>query len=404
VVRLCLGLDGTTLAIQGPPGSGKTYCAVQAILALVTAGKKVGVTANSHQVILGVLDKVCDAAPAEVVARVQHMGDADDLEDEHAQFPFLIAKDYRKVAEGLDSGRLAVVGGTSFAWTRDELAGKIDVLFVDEAGQLSLANVLAVSRAADSVVLVGDPAQLDQPTKGAHPPGAEASALEHLMGDAATLPEHLGVFLPRTRRLHPAICDFTSHVFYDGRLTPMPGLEARRIEGPAPFGGSGLRLVSVEHEGRTNRSDEEAERVADIVRQLLASGAKYHHEEGVRMLTARDILVVAPYNAQVGAIRERLARLDSPELAGDAVQVGTVDKFQGKEAPVVLYSMTTSSGDDAPRGLEFLYSLNRLNVATSRAQALVILVMNPALTGARCRTPRQMKLVNGLCAYLGRVG
>jgi superfamily I DNA and/or RNA helicase len=261
---------------------------------------------------------------------------------------------------------------------------------------MSLANVLAVSTAAQSLVLFGDPAQLDQPQKGAHPPGAGASALEHLLGDALTMPADRGVFLPETRRLCPAICAFTSHVFYDGRLEPIAGLEQQRILGRAPWGGSGLRFVPVTHTGNTNQSDEEVARVNELVTTLLDGSSQFVDRKGVsRKLEATDILVVAPYNAQVTALHGALS--DHKDL-----EVGTVDKFQGAEAPIVIYSMTSSSAEDAPRGLEFLYSLNRLNVATSRAQALVILVGNPELTKVRCKTPRQMQLVNALCAYLER--
>jgi superfamily I DNA and/or RNA helicase len=255
-----------------------------------------------------------------------------------------------------------------------------------------LANVLAVSAAAKSLVLFGDPAQLDQPQKGSHPPGAEASALEHLLGSALTMPAERGVFLPETRRLSPEICRFTSRVFYEGRLQPIPGLEQQRIAGSGAFDGSGLCFVPVVHHGNSNQSDEEAARVQTITVQLLAGSTQFIDRHGQpRTLLPQDILVVAPYNAQVTALRSKLPR---------EVRVGTVDKFQGSEAPIVIYSLTSSSAEDAPRGLEFLYSLNRLNVATSRAQALVILVANPDLTRVHCSTPRHMQLVNALCAYL----
>jgi uncharacterized protein len=267
---------------------------------------------------------------------------------------------------------------------------------------MSLANVLAMAAATKNLVLIGDPAQLEQPSKGGHPPGAEVSAMEYLLGGEVVMPPKLGVFLPETRRLHPAICEFTSQVFYDSQLKPIAGLEHQRIEGPAPFDGNGLRVVGVPHEGRTSSSEEEATKIGGLVRKLLDSGARYHDGEKVRTLGERedgepDVLIVAPYNAQVNALHE-LA------LPRDKVAIGTVDRFQGKEAPIVIYSMTSSSSDEAPRGLEFLYNLNRLNVATSRAQALVVLVMSPALTRARCRTPRQMKMVNALCSYLEMAG
>lgn len=395
VTRLCLDLNASVLPIQGPPGAGKTYCAKEAIIALVRAGKKVGVTANSHQVILGVLRKVHEsAAELGLEISVQHIGDSDDFADD--ELPFTVDK-AEKVRPRLERGEVQVVGGTTFAWTRPAFERSVDVLFVDEAGQMSLANALAVSTAADSMVLVGDPAQLDQPQKGVHPEGADVSALAHLLGDDATMPPELGVFLPQTRRLHPAICEFTSAMFYDGKLTSLAGLEAQRINGTPPFDGSGLRFVPVQHAGNTNRSDEEATEIAKLVSELLAGNTTCTTPDEstgaatTRPLTAADILVIAPYNAQVAALRRRLP---------DGIAVGTVDKFQGKEAPIVIFSMTTSSGEEAPRGLEFLYSKNRLNVATSRAQALVILVASPELTRVPCRTPRQMELVNALCAYL----
>ena len=391
ISRLALALDHAVLAVQGPPGSGKTHRAAEMILALVKAGKRVGVTSNSHRVIKSVLRKVAErAAATREPVRMLHIEEADDTED--AQAPFEFSKDYPDIRARLDAGTLHVVGGTSWAWVNEKLEDAIDVLVVDEAGQMSLANVLAVSTAAQSLILFGDPAQLDQPQKGAHPPGADASALEHLLGDALTLPADRGVFLSQTRRLCPAICEFTSRVFYDGRLEPIAGLERQHIAGPAPLGGSGLRFVPVTHRGNTNQSDEEVTRVAGLVSALLAGSMRYVDAKGsARALTANDLLVVAPYNAQVSALRAGLS---------EPVKVGTVDKFQGAEAPIVIYSMTSSSAEDAPRGLEFLYSLNRLNVATSRAQALVIVVGNPELSRVRCKTPRQMQLVNALCAYL----
>jgi predicted RecB family nuclease len=392
IERLALSLQRSVLAVQGPPGSGKTHRAARMIVALVRAGKRVGVTANSHQVIVSLLEKAHEVA-LELGAplRIVHMS-VEDPRDETRELPFEVNKDYAKLRARLDAGQLDVLGGTSWAFTAEVFEKSVDVLVVDEAGQMSLANVLAVSPAAESLVLFGDPAQLDQPQKGVHPPGADASALEHLLAGALTMPPDRGVFLPETRRLHPAICAFTSTVFYEGRLQSLPGLEAQRVNGPEPFSGSGVRFVPVEHRGNTNGSEEEVACIERLVDALLAANATFTDKEGrERPLQASDLLVVAPYNTQVAALRRRLPR---------ATPVGTVDKFQGQEAPIVIYSLTSSSSEDAPRGLEFLYSLNRLNVATSRAQALVVLVGNPELARARCRTPRQMQLVNGLCSYL----
>jgi uncharacterized protein len=413
VVRLALGLSGAVLAVQGPPGAGKTYAAAKAIVALVRAGRRVGVTANSHQVIVHLLERAIRLGAAEgLEIPAHHLRDeksedkSEDKDDEPQEPPrFSVGKDYAAVLARLQSKSLCLVGGTSFAWSRPDYKDSIDVLIVDEAAQVALANVVAVSPAAPALILFGDPAQLEQPQRGVHPPGAGVSALEYLLGDALTMPPDRGIFLPKTRRLHPSVCDFTSHVFYEGRLSAVGDLSRQSVLGIDPFPRHGLCFVPVVHRGNTNTSDEEVVAVRRIVNALLDSSRKSGEpslDRAARYITAAGeekplgppgILVVAPYNAQVSALRRALP---------SDIRVGTVDKFQGQEAPIVIYSMTTSSAADAPRGLEFLYSLNRLNVATSRAQALVILVASPDLPLAHCKTPRQMQLVNALCSYLER--
>ncbi|HEY3496724.1 MAG TPA: TM0106 family RecB-like putative nuclease, partial [Polyangiaceae bacterium] len=388
--RLALAMNGDVLAIQGPPGSGKTHQAARIILELVRHGKRVGVTANSHEVCKGLLAKVHELGEGQ--ARLLHYEDPDEAAGEPRGFPVAKPKD---LGERLRRGELDVVGGTAWLWADSAFAGLLDVLVIDEAGQFSLANAVAVAQAAHNLVLVGDPAQLEQPQKGVHPPGAEASALGHLLDGAVTIPPERGVLIPTTRRLNPAVCGFVSELFYDGRLEPLPGLERQTLRGEGLFRGSGLRFVPVSHRGNTNQSPEEVRAVLELVEQLgLVHGATserawYTDKDGrERSLTRADVLVVAPYNAQVSALDRAL-----PE----GVRVGTVDKFQGKEAPVVVFSLATSTGAEAPRGLEFLYSKNRLNVALSRAKALAVVVASPALIEVACRTPRQMELVNGLC-------
>lgn len=257
---------------------------------------------------------------------------------------------------------------------------------------MALANVLAASQSAKSLVLLGDPQQLEQPLKGSHPEGAEASALEHLLAGEKTMPLDRGLFLEETWRLHPKLCAFTSEVFYEGRLRSHAGLEKRRLLGHPWLGDSGLWFVSVEHEGNRNSSAEELEKTAELVEGLLKPDVSWDEGDAeVRRLSVEDILIVAPYNAQVADIAERLPQ---------GSRIGTVDKFQGQQAPVVIYSLATSSHEDAPRGMEFLYSLNRLKVATSRAQGLVIVVASPRLLKPDCRNPRQMQLANALCRYV----
>ncbi len=404
-VRLALGLDGDVLAIQGPPGSGKTYTGAHMIVALARAGKKVGVTANSHRVIGNLLDNVADIDAQTAVSGSPRVRIGQKPKEGHAPASRHATEVVRSpdVADALRSDELDVVGAVAWTWCLEPMADPeplLDVLVVDEAGQMSLANVLACAPAARSIILLGDPQQLDQPTRGAHPPGAGRSALGHLLADPAglepdraTIATHEGLFLDRTWRLHPDICTFTSTAFYEGRLDPVDGLERQLVTGDAELAGTGLRLVSVAHEGNETASPEEAARVVALVREVLDDEAEWRNVKGEnRPLRADDVIVVAPYNNHVAEIERALA------AAGlGAVDVGTVDRFQGQERPVSIYAMGTSSPELAPRGLDFLYSSNRLNVATSRARGVAAVVCAPALLRVACHTPRQMRLANGLC-------
>ncbi len=388
--RIVLSLDHSVLAIQGPPGSGKTFTGAQVICELVRQRKKVGVTAVSHKVIRKLLEEVLKAAKEMGLSGVTCLHKVTEKSDEALPDGITETTKNEAALAALQGNGRIVVAGTAWLWAREDLSRAVDVLFVDEAGQISLANALAVAQAAKSVVLLGDPQQLDQPQRRSHPEGAEASALEHLLAGAKTIPEGRGLFLEKTRRLHPKIGEFTSEVFYESRLQSLEGLENQRIEGHAFVNASGLWFAPVNHEGNQNVSPEEVEKVAAIVEGFLKPRVKWIDDRGKsRPFRADDILIVAPYNAQVSDLGRRLRK----------ARVGTVDKFQGQEAPLVIYSLTTSSPEDAPRGMEFLYSLNRLNVATSRARAAVVVVGSPRLLEPECRTPRQMQLANALCRY-----
>jgi len=382
--RVCSELDGGVLPIQGPPGSGKTYVGARAIAELAR-GKRVGVTAVSHKVIDNLLEEIRDCLPRGAPVRLVHKHN----EEEPQGIVYTDDNDDARAAIGTGT----VVGATAWFWSRDDVAGSLDYLFVDEAGQMALAHALAAARAARNVVLLGDPQQLEQPTKGAHPDGADVAALVHVLGkDRATLADDQGLFLDRTWRLHPDICAFTSELYYEGRLASIDVLARQRLEGDTPFAGAGLFLVEVPHEGNQSRSDEEIDVIERIVRHLLA-GTRWTDAEGrTRALDPSDILVVAPYNAQVSALGRTLGLLG-------VRRVGTVDKFQGQEAPIVIYSCTASSPEDAPRGMAFLYDPHRFNVATSRARGAVIVVASPALFEVDCRTPEQMRWANGVCRY-----
>jgi uncharacterized protein len=387
--RLALTLDRTTLAIQGPPGSGKTYAGARMVLDLVLAGKRVGVAATSHKVIGNFLREICEAADeAGVRIPVIQKADADQAFEHDAATR---AGSNAEVVAALANGSAKVGAGTTWLWSREEMADAVDVLFVDEAGQMSLANVLAISQAAGSLVLLGDPQQLDQPLQGTHPPGAERSALAHLLDGRPTIPEDLGLFMVSTWRLHPDLCDYTSVAFYDGKLSPRPHLAQQRMFAADPVDGTGPRLLPVAHAGNDNESAEEADAVASLARAIVEGGSHWNNQHGQDCpITWADVLIVAAYNAQVGAIQRLL-----PEGA----RVGTVDKFQGQEAPISIYSMASSSADDAPRGMSFLFSTHRLNVATSRARCVAMVVASPELLRVRARTPEEMRLANALCHF-----
>jgi predicted RecB family nuclease len=385
-IRIAGSLDESCLAIQGPPGTGKTFTGGYLIASLAASGKRIGVTAVSHKVIRNLLDSALKAAnrinsPLKVVHKVSEKSEDVPVGIEEVT-------DNKKALQSLGDGK--VVGGTAWLWARDEAGEELDYLFVDEAGQMSLAQVLAAARSAKNLILLGDPQQLEQPQKGAHPEGADIAALSHILDGHKTLPPERGLFLDTTWRLHPSICRFTSELYYENRLRPRDGLERQRIAGEIPFAGSGLFYVPVPHQGNQIKATEETTVIAEIVKQLLNPEVTWADAEGkTQCLKMDDILIVAPYNGQVAALRETLP----------GMRIGTVDKFQGQEAPVVIYSMTSSSSEDAPRGMNFLYSPNRFNVATSRAQCSVLLVGSPKLFEPECNTVDQMRWTNALCRY-----
>jgi hypothetical protein len=383
--RLCAELEQGVLPVQGPPGAGKTYSGARAILDLTRAGRTVGITACSHKVIDNLLAAVRDAAAEEgtsVRLVHKHEGDAP------------AGVEYVKTGDALEAiAAGAIVGGTAWLWASEDAVQRLEYLFIDEAGQMALAMALAAAGAARNLVLLGDPQQLEQPSKGAHPEGADVAALVHILGKGrSTLDPEQGLFLDSTYRLHPAICAFTSELYYDSRLHPAAGLERQEIRGAGDFSGAGLFLVEVSHDGNQAQTNEEVEAVFKIAQSLLAETRWIDSSGRERLLRAADVLVVAPYNAQVAALQRRLSALGID-------RVGTVDRFQGQEAPVVIYSCTSSSPEDAPRGTSFLFDPHRFNVATSRACGAVIVVASPKLFEAECRTPEQMRWANGMCRY-----
>lgn len=396
VAELIAALDGSYLFIQGPPGSGKTTVGGFAIAELLAAGKKVGVVSRSHAAVHHLLQKVERELESRGV-RVHGLYKTGTGDGSVYDSP-LAARMIENTAKNADfAAPHALAGGTPWLFAREELIGAYDVLVIDEAGQLSLGDALACAGAARNVVLLGDPLQLAQVEQGSHPVGTGASILEHLLGAAPTVPEERGVFLDVSYRMQPDTCAFISTHVYEGRLGSAPSANGNRIDA-AGLKPAGLLFLGVEHNGNSRASEEEADAVVALTRAIVG-GSVTVEGRPERPATEHDLLVVAPYNAQRRLIRSRLA------AAGFAdVRVGTVDKFQGQEAPVVIYSMATSSGADVPRDLGFLFEQNRFNVALSRAQALSVLVCSPRLLDVDCATPEQMRLANLLCAFVEAAG
>jgi uncharacterized protein len=379
-------MENNVLPIQGPPGTGKSHTAAQMIISLIKSGKKIGVTALSHKVITALLEKVNKAATKEkiTVTIVQKVNELTRSNDPHW---IETKEDNNLVVESVKKG-FHIAAGTSFMWARQEFFESVDFLFVDEAGQLSLIDTLALSHAGRNLVLMGDPQQLKQPQKGSHPEGTEVSALEHILQGGKTISEDRGLFLETTWRMHPAINDYISELFYDNRLHAKPETSNQRLEGSSFYKEPGLYVELVNHEGNQNSSEEEVERVVSIVNGLRNGDVHWIDcDKQNHRFSSDHIKIISPYNAQVEILKAALP----------GIQIGTVDKFQGQEAPVIIFSMATSTPEDAPRGMEFLYSLNRFNVAVSRARATFILVASPSLFEPVCKSPQQMQLANSLC-------
>ncbi len=387
-IRWVTDLDESVLSIQGPPGAGKTYTGAAIIIELVKKGKKVGIMANSHKAIDNLLEELIKQAGEQIILCGHKVSKKEDITHPGIK-PYT---DNKQVVGHLQKGMLSVIGGTPIMWANQQFFESVDVLIIDEAGQLSLADTIAAGQAAKNLVMLGDPQQLKQPQQGSHPDGIDVSALEHMLGEHPTIPKEKGLFLEITRRMHPAICAYISELFYEGRLHSFEGLENQVLSGETKYQGAGLWLEQVDHVGNPNSSDEEVSKVKQIIDELTSGKVYWTNANGkTKLLDTKDILVIAPYNAHVGKLRNNLQQ---------NIRVGTVDKFQGQEAPVVIYSMATSSPEDAPRGMEFLYNLNRLNVAISRARTAAIIVASPKLFSPECRTPEQMRMANAMCRYL----
>ncbi len=387
VADLALRLRESVLVVQGPPGTGKTYTGARIIGTLLEHGRRVAVTATGHAAIHNLLAAAEHYAHDRgLIFRGVKKSDVDKQYDSPLESPRIV-----NVKKNETFAEFDLVSGTSWLMAHEELA-PLHVLVVDEAGQVALADAVASATCADAVVLLGDPQQLAHVSLGTHPSGAGVSVLEHLLGDAGTVALERGVFLERSYRMHPDLCDFVSAIMYEGRLSAAPACSQQRIDAPN-YAGAGLRYVPVDHAGNAQSSREEAEAVLEIVEGLI--GGTFTAADGtVHPLKLSDILIVAPYNAQVALLRRTLR-----DRFGEDARVGTVDKFQGQEAPAVIYSLAASSAEDAPRGADFLLEENRFNVAVSRGRALAFLVCSPRLPATPCGSIEQLRAAAAFCAY-----
>jgi predicted RecB family nuclease len=399
-------LDHSYLMIQGPPGTGKTYTGARIALELARADRSVAVVSQAHKTVAHFFDEVIDVA-AHIPGRGVKMCRLQSMARDAEAIPKEIADDHHYVTTGSSTMtrsknkvkflRFDISGGAiRFPSNKDFRQVGFDYLIVEEAGQLSLPDVVAASCSAKNVILLGDPQQLPQVSQASHPDGSGESVLGHLLAGEPVVPKNRGVFIATSRRMHPEICEFISNLFYDGDLDSLSGCELQEV---TSFG-AGLRWLEVDHQGCTQSADAEAHRIKEQILEILSSGAQWIDRKGVTndFDPAHSFMVVAPFNAQKDLIREVLE--SDPRTAPVAENVGTVDKFQGREAPVVFYSMTASSGEDAPRGAGFLFSRARLNVAVSRAQCLSYVVCTRELLRTRGRSVEEMRLVSTLNSYV----
>ena len=390
-LRVSQDMNGGCLIIQGPPGTGKTFTASKVIAQLLSQGKRVGITSNSHKAVLNLLKGVVKECPGGVQG-VRTSGDDEEI-------PEISKTTNQKSISEYHGG---VIAGTSWLFARPEWEGKLDYLFIDEAGQVSLANAVAITRCTQNLVLMGDQMQLEQPIQGTHPGDAGLSVLQYVLVDSVrslpdapvfhpVVPPNAGIFLGETYRMHSSVCTFISESIYEGRLTAHPDCDRQRISVPPNASlvtkEHGILFSPVEHEGNTQRSEEEVIRVSQIVTELL--GRNYTDKNGTtRPLRLDDILVMSPYNAQVSALKRSLP---------DGTRIGSVDRFQGQEAPVCIYSLGSSYGEYGSRGLGFILDRNRINVAISRAKCLAIVVADPRIPQTSANSLREMSLLSLFC-------
>lgn len=395
--------EGSVYCTQGPPGTGKSTNASKLITHLLNqkqgSGFTIGITALSHAVMTELMQKVYDIIVKENIQNVKifqkvnseilNSEGYDTWPDEKKDI-WTMSKD-----NPADYSDYNIIVGTSFMWVSKPVI--VDLMIVDEAGQLSLADTMCVSDSCKRMVMFGDPQQLQQPQKAVHPFGTDDSALGHIFGGRKTVDDEYGLLLDTSYRMHDDICGFVSEMFYDGKLKHDQANSNHEILNNDTFSGSGMRFVPAEHEGNKSQSNEEVEKIMNILEKILDGKTQFRDKHGnLHIVEQEHIKIISPYNAQRNAL-ERAVHSAYPDI-----QIGTVDKFQGQEAPIVIFSTAASTPDDAPKGLGFLFNEHRLNVAISRAKAMFILVSSPALFGIQAKKPAQIVLANRLLYLIRR--
>lgn len=382
-------LENSCLCIQGPPGAGKTFTAKNVITSLVKDGKRVGIMSNSHAAIMNLLKELPKLLPEANLVKVGGYGAIKDFKELYQEelYPNLDYRSGMSFTQRSPYDSYSVIGATVYGFAKDEAYEEpVDYLFVDEASQVALANLIAVSGAAKNIILMGDQMQLEQPIQGSHPGNAGASALEFMLKGHAVIPDDQGVFLERTYRMHPDVCQPLSEIVYEGKLKSDKQTEIQSVSIQEPdliIKKTGILPIAVIHDGNTQSSEEEVIIVQQLIDELK-TGTFTNNKGETTPITDDDILIVAPYNMQVNLLKEK--------LKGN-LEIGTIDKFQGQEAPVVIISMAVSDVAESSRGLGFVFDINRLNVAVSRAQALAVIVANEELEQCQVNSLGQMEKV-----------
>ena len=363
---------------------------------MASSGLRIAVSSNSHAVINNLLTKVRESCDLNKFEALIYKIENSSKPDEDLKNKKISTIPTKKIAENIENAN--VIGGTVWALSSLELTDKFDVLVIDEAGQMSMANLMVMARCTKSIILVGDQQQLSQPSQAKHNWGAGLSTLEYWLDEQKVVPNDLGIFLTKSWRMHPKITEIVSDLFYEGKLNGSKENGINQILWGKTFKSNtgkiipnnGVHFEMVSHEGNSQESQTEIDKIKEIIDSLTNSEFQYLSDGKIKKgkITKKEIIVIAPYNKQVQKLQDCL---------NEKAKISTVDKFQGREAAVAIFSLTSSSGNDAPRGLNFLLETNRLNVAISRAKCLSIIVGSKSLLSSSVNSINEAQLINNIC-------